>query len=130
MQREFASTEILESRSLSRVLRGAGIIFSGLSAAWIVLLVTLVFRCRAGVHPYPILAKFAPYKFHYHFTESMLRASPVFAGVAILLLLGAKRFSRYDDSNRPACMVLGSCLLAEILVAAGNPAGWFSWLLS
>ena len=130
MSREFVSAGMLEDGASSRLLRAASIIASGLSATWTVLLVGLVIRCRATVHPYPVLAKFAPFKFHFHFTEAMLRASPIFAALAVLLLLCARHLSKNDDSNRCAGWVLGASVLAGILVAAGNPAGIFSWLLS
>jgi hypothetical protein len=115
---------------LSRLLRGASLVFSGLSVAWIALLLALVLRCRIAVHPFPALAKFSPLGLHYQLTLTMLRSAPIFALLSLVFVLGAWRLSKNEDSNRLTGIVLGACLAASLFFVAGNPAGFFSWLLN
>lgn len=130
MQRPFASVEDLEDGTLCRLLRWSSGLASVLSAVWVPLLLFLILRCKLTGAPIPVLGKFAPFRFHFALTDRMLSVSPFFVVSALILLVTARYVSRNTESVRSTALLLGASVAVSVVFAAGNPGGYFTWLLS
>ncbi len=100
------------------------------SWAWLVLLTALVIRCKLSVQPFPVLAKFSPFRNHLVATDRMLQMFPVLALLALALIGIAWYRERSFQAVRPAVIVIGVSILVSILAIALNPGGYLSWFLS
>jgi hypothetical protein len=101
-----------------------------LSAAWVLLLTTLVVRCKFSAQPFPVLAKFSPFREHLEATDNMVRAFPILALLAVVLMGIAWYREKSFRSVRPAAVATAVSVLTSGLVIAVNPGGYFSWFLS
>jgi hypothetical protein len=105
--------------------------FTGcLSCAWVPLLAALVIRSKLPDQPFPVLAKFSPFRDHLAVTGRMYSAFPVLALLALLLMGLAWYGERSFRFVRPAVVTVGVSILVSILEIALNPGGYFSWYLS
>ncbi|HTL57928.1 MAG TPA: hypothetical protein VL361_19725 [Candidatus Limnocylindrales bacterium] len=100
------------------------------SAVWVLLLATLVVRCKRLDQGFPVLAKFSPYRDHLNATSRMLQAFPILALLAIVLIGIAWYREKRFFPVRPAAIVVALSLLLSGLVIALNPGGYVSWFLS
>jgi hypothetical protein len=100
------------------------------SAAWVLLLAILVLRCKFSDRPFPVLAKFSPFRDHLVATDKMLQAFPILALVAMVLMGIAWYRERSFRIMRPAAISTGVGLLISGAVIAFNPGGYLSWFLS
>ncbi len=112
------------------ILRWCSFVAATLSATWVLLLAALVIRCKFTDPPFPVLAKFSPFRDHLAATDRMLTAFPVLALLAAVLIGIAWVRERNFRAVRAFIVSDGLCLLASLLVITLNPGGYFSWFLS
>jgi len=111
-------------------LRCSSIVTASVSAAWVLLLAILVVRCRLAEQPFPVLAKFSPFRGHLVATDRMFDAFPILALVALALMGIAWYREQSFRAVRTAAIAVGASILVSTLVMALNPEGYFSWFLS
>lgn len=100
------------------------------SWAWVVLLTALVIRCKLLAQPFPVLAKFSPFRNHLVAADRMLQMFPLLALLALVLLGTAWYRERSFQAVRSAVIAIGVSILVSILAIALNPGGYLSWFLS
>jgi hypothetical protein len=112
------------------ILHWSSIATASFSAVWILLLTVLVVRCRLAEQPFPVLAKFSPFRGNLVATDWALNAFPVLVLLG-LTLLGKEWFrERSFRAVRPVAIAIGVSVLLSALVIALNPGGYVSWFLS
>lgn len=114
----------------STFLRWSSAIAAAFSAAWVLLLAALIVRCKLADQPFPVLAKFSPFRGHLVATDWMLEAFPILALLALVLMGIAWYRERSFRAIRPLVITVGVSVLMSLLVIAFNPGGFFSWFLS
>jgi hypothetical protein len=108
----------------------SSVIAATLSSVWVLALTALVIRCKLADPPFPVLAKFSPFTNHLNFVDRMLRAFPVLALLALVLLGIACLHERSVRTVRGFLIAVVFCVLISLLVIVLNPGGYFSWFLS
>lgn len=111
-------------------LRWGSVIAAALSATWVGLLAGLVVRCKASGQPFPVLAKFSPFRDHLMLTDRWLTLFPFFAVVAGAFLGIAWFKERNFRSVRVTAWTSAGLILLSVGVIVLNPGGYFSWFLS
>ena len=114
----------------STFLHWSSAVAASFSAAWVLLLAALVVRCKVADQPFPVLAKFSPFRDHLVATDRMFEAFPIFALLALMLMGIAWYRERSFQAIRPLVITVGVSVLVSLLVIAFNPGGYFSWFLS
>ena len=109
----------------STFLRWASALAAALSATWVFLLAALVFRCKFMDQPFPVLAKFSPFREHLVATDRMVTPSPLLAPPGI-----ASYRERSFRAIRPIAIMVGISELVPLLAVGLNPGGYISWFLS
>ena len=112
------------------ILRWSSVSAAALSAAWIILISALVVRCKLSGQPFPVLAKFSPFREHLKLTDRCLRMFPVFAFLALALAGAAWYSERTFRSVRTVAIASALIVLLSLLVIVLNPGGCVSWFLS
>jgi hypothetical protein len=112
------------------VLRWVGVTVAALSTAWFILLGALVVRCKWSGDPFPVLAKFSPFREHLMVTDRCFMLYPVLAVGALVALGLAWYRERRFATVRIAALISVVLLLLSVLVVVVNPGGYFSWFLS
>lgn len=105
-------------------------VVSCLSCAWVFLLMALVIRCGISDQPFPVLAKFSPFRAHLVFTDKMLQAFPLLALMAFALVSIGWYRQRAFRPVRSFVAVVAVSILVSVMVAVLNPGGYVSWFLS
>ena len=100
------------------------------SGAWVLLLAALVVRCKLSDQPFPVLAKFSPFRDHLLVADRMLQTFPILALLAVVSLCIAWYRERSFRAVRPVSIVVGASILISSLVIGLNPGGYLSWFLS
>ena len=100
------------------------------SCVWVLLLAALVIRCKLSDQPFPVLAKFSPFRDHLAVTGRMYQAFPVLALLALVLMGLAWYRERSFRFVSPVLITIGASILVSILAICLNPGGYFSWYLS
>jgi hypothetical protein len=100
------------------------------SCVWVLLLAALVIRCKLSDQPFPVLAKFSPFRENLAATGRMYQVFPVLALLALVLMGLAWYRERSFRFVRPIVIAIGASILVSILAIALNPGGYFSWYLS
>ena len=114
----------------SKLLLWSCYVTGPLSAAWVLLLALLVIRCKFSQQPFPVLAKFSPFRLHLDATDKLLQLFPLLALMAVVFLGLAWYRERRFCAIRHAAIAVGVSLLTSVYVVAFNPGGYVSWFLS
>src|SRR5678809_1272957 len=88
------------------------------SCAWVLLLAALVIRSKLSDQPFPVLAKFSPFRDHLAATGRMYQAFPALAVLALVLMGLAWYCERSFRFVRPAVITIGVSILVSILAIA------------
>lgn len=114
----------------SRFLLWSSVVAACFSAVWVLLLGALVVRCKLANQPFPVLAKFSPFKEHLLVTDRMLQAFPMLGLLGLVLISIAWYRERSFRAVRPVTLTLAVSILVSSLVISLNPGGYLSWFLS
>lgn len=104
-------------------LHWSSIIAAWFSAGWVVLLAALVVRCKVADQPFPVLAKFSPFRGHLLAADWMLEGLPILALLAFVLVSISWYHERRFQTIRPLVVTIGVSMSVSLLVIAFNPGG-------
>jgi hypothetical protein len=112
------------------VFRSVSVSAAMLSTTWLMLLAALVLRCKLGNQPFPVLAKFSPFRSHMAAIDIMLIAFPWLALTALALIGLTYYYDRSIQVMRGTVLIFGASIVASLSAILLNPGGYFSWFLS